>query len=114
MTVDKAKNPGELSRRGLLAGIIAAVAAPVIIRTPGLLMPIKPVGVEGYPWRIVTAGIDVSRKITGRHAQIILVDDPYFTPEEITAITDRAIEFYLNMAWPRIDNSPRPYWKNRT
>lgn len=31
-----------LSRRGLLAGIIAAAAAPVIIRTPGLLMPIKP------------------------------------------------------------------------
>lgn len=31
-----------LSRRGLLGGLLAAVAAPAIIRTPGLLMPIRP------------------------------------------------------------------------
>lgn len=30
-----------LSRRGLLAGLGAALAAPAIIRTPGLLMPVK-------------------------------------------------------------------------
>ncbi len=32
----------DLSRRGFLSGIIAACAAPAIIRTPGLIMPIKP------------------------------------------------------------------------
>jgi hypothetical protein len=30
-----------LSRRGLLGGLVAALAAPAIIRTPGLLMPVK-------------------------------------------------------------------------
>lgn len=31
-----------LSRRGFLGSIIAAAVAPAIIRTPGLIMPIKP------------------------------------------------------------------------
>lgn len=30
-------------RRGLLAGLGALLAAPAIIRTPGLLMPVRPV-----------------------------------------------------------------------
>jgi hypothetical protein len=30
-----------ISRRGFLGGIVAALAAPAIIRTPGLLMPVK-------------------------------------------------------------------------
>ena len=30
-----------LRRRGFLAGLVAALAAPAIVRTPGLLMPIK-------------------------------------------------------------------------
>lgn len=30
-----------IARRGLLAGIGALLAAPAIIRTPGLLMPVK-------------------------------------------------------------------------
>lgn len=32
----------ERSRRGFLAGILAALATPAIIKTAGLLMPIKP------------------------------------------------------------------------
>jgi hypothetical protein len=32
-----------LRRRGLLAGLGALLAAPAIIRTPGLLMPVRPV-----------------------------------------------------------------------
>jgi hypothetical protein len=32
-----------LQRRGLLAGLGALLAAPAIIRTPGLLMPVRPV-----------------------------------------------------------------------
>jgi hypothetical protein len=31
-----------IQRRGFLAGIGAFLAAPAIIRTPGLLMPVKP------------------------------------------------------------------------
>ena len=32
-----------LERRSFLKGIIAAAVAPAIIRTPGLIMPIKPI-----------------------------------------------------------------------
>lgn len=32
----------ELTRRGFIGGLIGAVVAPAIIKTPGLLMPIKP------------------------------------------------------------------------
>lgn len=31
-----------MDRRGFLTGILALAAAPAIIRTPGLIMPIKP------------------------------------------------------------------------
>lgn len=31
-----------MNRRGFLFGLSAALAAPAIIRTPGLLMPVKP------------------------------------------------------------------------
>ena len=32
-----------ITRRGLVTGLLALVAAPAIIRTPGLLMPVRPV-----------------------------------------------------------------------
>ena len=35
-----------MNRRGFLTGIIAACVAPAIIRTSGLIMPIKPALVE--------------------------------------------------------------------
>lgn len=35
-----------LRRRGFIAGLAAALAAPAIIRTPGLLMPVKKVVLE--------------------------------------------------------------------
>jgi len=31
-----------LARRGFIAGLAAALAAPAVIRAPGLLMPVKP------------------------------------------------------------------------
>jgi hypothetical protein len=31
-----------VNRRGFLGGLLVALAAPVVIRTPGLLMPVKP------------------------------------------------------------------------
>lgn len=34
-----------ISRRGFLGGLAAALAAPAIIRTPGLLMPVRPLRV---------------------------------------------------------------------
>lgn len=33
----------DLSRRGFLGAILAAAVAPAIIRTPGLIMPVKPI-----------------------------------------------------------------------
>lgn len=38
-----------IQRRGFLAGVAAFLAAPAIIRTPGLLMPVK------APARLLTA-----------------------------------------------------------
>ena len=38
-----------LQRRGFLTGLAAALAAPAIIRTPGLLMPVKRLAVIA-PW----------------------------------------------------------------
>ena len=37
-----------LDRRGFLSGLAAALCAPAIIRTPGLLMPVK--AVKGAPF----------------------------------------------------------------
>jgi len=43
----------ELSRRGFVSGVVAAVAAPAIVR-PGLIMPIKPaLIVETCDWQII-------------------------------------------------------------
>ena len=37
-----------LSRRGFFGGLIATLAAPAIIRTPGLLMAVKPLPPFGF------------------------------------------------------------------
>jgi hypothetical protein len=48
-----------LSRRNFFTGLVAALAAPAIITTPGLLMPIKP--------QILTGVLDpVTYTIVGR------------------------------------------------
>jgi hypothetical protein len=44
-----------LSRRSIFGGFLAVIAAPAIIRTPGLLMPIRPVKpplpqIVSFPW----------------------------------------------------------------
>lgn len=44
----------QVSRRGFLAGIIAACAAPAIIRTPGLIMPVKPTFLDSVQSRYKT------------------------------------------------------------
>jgi len=40
-----------LARRGFIAGLAAALCAPAVIRTPGLLMPVKPL-VFDPPFRV--------------------------------------------------------------
>jgi hypothetical protein len=35
--------PLEMRRRGFIAGLAAALAAPAVIRTPGILMPVRAV-----------------------------------------------------------------------
>jgi hypothetical protein len=40
-----------LARRGLFGGALALLAAPAIIRTPGLLMPIRPPRLLAMPVR---------------------------------------------------------------
>jgi hypothetical protein len=37
-----------LSRRGLITGLVALVAAPAVIRTPGLLMPVRNIAATGW------------------------------------------------------------------
>ena len=41
-----------IQRRGFLAGIGALLAAPAIIRTPGILMPVKPWDGGLDPWLV--------------------------------------------------------------
>ena len=48
----------EPTRRGFLGGLLVALAAPAIVRTPGLLMPVKPV----LPtWQSYSLGYTVRR-----------------------------------------------------
>jgi len=56
------ETPKVLDRRGFLAGIIAACAAPAIVRS-GLIMPIKPaLVVPEYTWKSLSTGITTSEQ----------------------------------------------------
>ncbi len=37
-----------ITRRGVVSGLIGLLAAPAIVRTPGLLMPVRPVKAGPY------------------------------------------------------------------
>jgi len=59
-----------IPRRGLLAGLGALLAAPAIIRTPGLLMPVRPpplvVGVDlALPGRDFTSFVVMAARGIG-------------------------------------------------
>ena len=59
-----------LARRGFLGGLGALLAAPAIIRTPGLLMPVKPVlplglTLEQYANEILAPAIDAGVRYNG-------------------------------------------------
>jgi hypothetical protein len=60
---------GGMNRRGFLLGMLAVGAAPVIIRTPGLIMPIKPLRreftIEGMHYEIMEPSV---------YNRIILID----------------------------------------
>lgn len=44
-----------LNRRGLILGLTGLIAAPAVIRTAGLLMPVRPLGPR--TWYITPAGV---------------------------------------------------------
>lgn len=46
-----------LRRRGFLAGLGAALAAPAIVRTAGLLMPIRPAIIEPEGWDVIITDV---------------------------------------------------------
>jgi hypothetical protein len=56
-----------LSRRGLLGGLGLTLAAPAIIRTPGLLMPVRTV-------RSAIDGVPLPDRYQGRPWGVIRVD----------------------------------------
>lgn len=61
-----------MNRRGFLRGIIAACAAPAIITTPGLLMPVRSIAIDQAPaLKLVRPEFLTLEKIT-REALIIL------------------------------------------
>lgn len=63
-----------MNRRGFLTSLLAAAVAPAIIRTPGLLMPIKPKLVQYDLSNIYRITIDLA-SIKDRH--IMLRADAY-------------------------------------
>jgi hypothetical protein len=58
-----------MRRRGLIAGLGALLAAPAIIRTPGLLMPVKPVVLGRMLWPEPGTGYSAG--------DIITIDEPW-------------------------------------
>ncbi len=63
-----------ISRRNFLRGLGAALAAPAVIRTPGLLMPIR---------ALVTDPIDVSMYLTEESAWAMNLNE--FTTADLIA-----------------------------
>lgn len=69
-----------LRRRGFLGGMLAALAAPAIIRTPGLLMPVKPV----WTYKEYALGYSIER---------VAVEDADFTTENMRVKCYERFEF---------------------
>lgn len=65
-----------LSRRGFLQGL---VAAPAIIKTPGLLMPVKPIAY--YPYTEYELALLVAKAKVRQMAVEIASVQPIYTPE---------------------------------
>jgi hypothetical protein len=76
-----------MRRRGFFAGLGALLAAPAIIRTPGLLMPGKPV--------LVAASVEVG------------LDDWWVLQMR------KQMPLPIGFALGAIDRKPLPYWQNR-
>lgn len=69
-----------LNRRGFLAGIIAACAAPAIVRS-GLIMPIKPaLVVPEYKWTSVSQGITSYDQQLTEHFYEVFGSDQFGNP----------------------------------
>jgi hypothetical protein len=63
-----------MNRRRFVTGLVATLATPAIIRTPGLLMPIKPVS---YDFNVLTQMIEVYHNNdiwVGKNMEQIILD----------------------------------------
>jgi hypothetical protein len=61
-----------LSRRTMFAGLAATIAAPAIIRTPGLLMPIKAYPAELYGIGPAMTATEVLQRVNRLHASALV------------------------------------------
>jgi len=113
-----------IPRRGLLAGLGALLASPAIIRTPGLLMPVRPLreplwfGVDmasGPDITVLSRAIDaaLARRMVpfvdadGAEYYIALDGNPAVRRVYVTdqyEVTDRAQRRLLFGDWPAADS----------
>lgn len=76
-----------MNRRGFLGALAVAAAAPAIIRTPGLLMPVR-------SWRPAGPGPMLLFRFLGADGREVLVKESYAPTIEFTA--------KQAMAWDRV------------
>jgi len=80
METSMSKDSTVLDRRGFLAGIIAACAAPAIVRS-GLIMPIKPaLVVPAHEWTSVSSGITITEEALNEHFYEVFGRDAFGNP----------------------------------
>jgi hypothetical protein len=88
----------ELSRRGFFSGLAATIAAPAVIRTPGLLMQVK--AVQGLPPVPKIVKLDDERyrylevlvEIEQRFVHTILFGNPEFAPTQFSFLRSGAVD----------------------
>lgn len=93
-----------IQRRGFLAGLGALLAAPAIIRTPGLIMPVKAAlvspglhSVGSSAVILPTAGIGQTFFLENRGTMILFVGGSAVAPGETIALT--GTQTRLGLRW---------------
>lgn len=92
----------QISRRGFIAGLAGLIAAPAIIRTPGLLMPIRDRAASLSPTESLLD--ELKRRLNATLSQYIFEPNDAFTRHSITLqaqiylqgfVYDRRVNDYL-------------------